>query len=52
MKQLEIPEGKKVFFASDNHLGAPNQAASLPREQAFVRWLEGTGDESWRAELE
>jgi len=46
MKQLEIPEGKKVFFASDNHLGAPNAAESLPRERAFVRWLESIRGEA------
>lgn len=36
---LEIPKGKKIFFASDNHLGAPTREASLPREKKFVRWL-------------
>lgn len=37
---MDIPKGKKIYFASDNHLGAPNQAASLPREKKFVAWLE------------
>lgn len=37
--KLEIPPGKKIFFASDNHLGAPTPEASLPRERAFVKWL-------------
>ncbi len=46
MKQLEIPAGKKVFFASDNHLGAPSAAESLPRERAFVRWLESIRGEA------
>ena len=31
---------KKVYFASDQHLGAPTPAESLPREKKFVRWLE------------
>lgn len=31
---------KSIFFASDQHLGAPTPEASSPREQAFVRWLE------------
>jgi UDP-2,3-diacylglucosamine hydrolase len=35
-----IPEGKKIYFASDNHLGAPTQADSRPREKKFVAWLE------------
>lgn len=40
MKTIQLPEGKKVYFASDNHLGAPNRRASLPREKIFVQWLE------------
>jgi UDP-2,3-diacylglucosamine hydrolase len=40
MKTIEIPSGKKIFFASDNHLGAPTPQESLPREQKFVQWLE------------
>ena len=36
---MKIPEGKKVYFASDNHLGAPTQKESLAREKKFVRWL-------------
>ncbi|WP_353777479.1 metallophosphoesterase [Winogradskyella sp. 3972H.M.0a.05] len=35
-----IPEGKKIYFASDNHLGAPTREASLPREKKFVAWLD------------
>ncbi len=31
---------KKVYFASDQHLGAPSPSASLPREKKFVRWLD------------
>lgn len=37
---MQIPKGKKIYFASDNHLGAPNQAESLPREKKFVAWLD------------
>ena len=37
---MNIPEGKKIYFASDNHLGAPTTKASLPREQKFVAWLD------------
>lgn len=32
--------GKKTYFASDLHLGAPDAASSLVRERHFVRWLE------------
>nr|WP_299345738.1 UDP-2,3-diacylglucosamine diphosphatase [Allomuricauda sp.] len=40
MKNLTLQKGKKVYFASDNHLGAPTRAASLPREKKFVAWLD------------
>ncbi len=38
--KLHIPKGKKVYFSSDNHLGAPTKEASKPREQKFVTWLD------------
>lgn len=41
MKTINIPKGKKVYFASDNHLGAPTSGESLPREKKFVAWLDG-----------
>lgn len=34
------PIGKYLYFVSDLHLGAPNQAASKVRERAFVAWLD------------
>ncbi len=37
---IEIPNGKKIYFASDNHLGAPTMEASRPREKKFVAWLD------------
>ncbi|MGI0105912.1 UDP-2,3-diacylglucosamine diphosphatase [Salinimicrobium sp. WS361] len=37
---MQIPEGKKIYFASDNHLGAPTAEESRPREAKFVAWLE------------
>ena len=39
MKELKLEAGKKVYFASDNHLGAPTLKESLPREKVFVSWL-------------
>lgn len=36
---MEIPKGKKVYFSSDNHLGAPTTEASRPRERKFLTWL-------------
>lgn len=40
MKIIDIPAGKKIYFASDNHLGAPTRQQSLPREKKFVAWLD------------
>lgn len=39
--QIQIPfvEGKKLYFASDLHLGAPNRQKSRTREDLFVSWL-------------
>jgi UDP-2,3-diacylglucosamine hydrolase len=43
---MQIPEGKKIYFSSDNHLGAPTPEASLPREKKFVRWLDSIKDDA------
>jgi len=40
MDTITVPSGKKIYFSSDNHLGAPTAAESLPREKKFVRWLD------------
>ncbi len=37
---MQIPNGKKIYFSSDNHLGAPNSAESKPREKKFLKWLD------------
>lgn len=37
---IPLAAGKKVYFASDFHLGAPDLAASLQREKKIVQWLE------------
>ena len=37
---MQIPEGKKIYFASDNHLGAPTIEQSRLRELKFVAWLD------------
>ncbi len=36
----DLPPGKKVYFASDFHLGVPDAETSKTREQKIVRWLE------------
>lgn len=43
---IQIPEGKKIYFASDNHLGAPTMEASRPREKKFVAWLDEIKDDA------
>ncbi len=40
MTTINIPKDKKVYFASDNHLGAPTMEQSMPREKKFVAWLD------------
>lgn len=37
---MSLPKGTKVYFASDNHLGAPNAQESAGREKIFVQWLD------------
>lgn len=37
---LPALNGKKIYFASDFHLGVPSPEASLEREKRIVRWLD------------
>jgi UDP-2,3-diacylglucosamine hydrolase len=37
---MEIATGKKVYFLSDFHLGAPNEVESRKREDRLVRFLQ------------
>jgi UDP-2,3-diacylglucosamine hydrolase len=37
---ISLPSGKKIYFASDFHLGVPDHDSSLHREKAIVRWLD------------
>ncbi len=37
---IDIAHGKKVYFASDFHFGAPDPAQSRARERKVIRWLE------------
>ncbi|MGZ9734533.1 UDP-2,3-diacylglucosamine diphosphatase [Flavobacterium sp. GNP002] len=37
---MQLPHNKKVYFASDQHFGAPTAELSFPREQKFVAWLD------------
>lgn len=40
MLHVSLTENKKIYFASDNHLGAPTPEVSKEREAKFVRWLD------------
>jgi UDP-2,3-diacylglucosamine hydrolase len=37
---MTLPDGKKIYFASDFHLGIPNHEKSLERERRICRWLD------------
>jgi UDP-2,3-diacylglucosamine hydrolase len=37
---ISLPPGKKIYFASDFHLGVPDYQTSLIREKLIVRWLD------------
>lgn len=40
MNDIVLPEGKHVFFASDFHLGMPDEESSRQRERHILQWLE------------
>ena len=44
--KLHLEKGKKIYFASDNHLGAPTSSKSRPREIIFVNWLNKVKDDA------
>lgn len=37
---MQLPPGKKIYFASDFHLGIPDKATSRQREQLLCQWLD------------
>lgn len=37
---IDLPKGKKIYFASDFHLGVPTHEESRKREDKIVRWLD------------
>ena len=44
---LDFPlHGKKLFFASDFHLGAPSFSESKVREKRIIAWLDHVADEA------
>ena len=43
---IPLPEGKRVYFASDFHLGVPDPATSRDRERHIVRWLDAAAKDA------
>ncbi len=39
MISITTSENKKIYFASDQHFGAPTPELSFPREKKFIAWL-------------
>jgi UDP-2,3-diacylglucosamine hydrolase len=37
---MQLPPGKKVYFASDFHFGIPDRATSIAREKRICQWLD------------
>ena len=37
---MKILKNKKIYFASDQHFGAPTEEASKVREKIFLNWLD------------
>ena len=44
--KINLPASKKVYFASDFHLGAPDFDRSLERERKIVRWLNSIAEDA------
>lgn len=38
-EHISLQPGKKIYFASDFHLGIPNHQKSIEREKHIVKWL-------------
>jgi UDP-2,3-diacylglucosamine hydrolase len=43
---LQVPTDKKVYFASDFHLGIPDRLSSLQREKLIVKWLDQISEDA------
>ena len=43
---MDISINKKIYFASDNHLGAPSEKESQIRERKFIMWLDSIKEDA------
>ncbi len=48
---MQIPEGKKIYFASDFHFGVPNEISSKEREKRVVKWLDSVKETAFEIYL-
>lgn len=48
---MQLPPGKKIYFASDFHLGIPDKATSRKRELLLCRWLDEIQEDAGRLYL-
>lgn len=46
LNRITLEEGKKIFWLSDVHLGAPNKVKSLEREKLLVKFLQQIAHEA------
>jgi UDP-2,3-diacylglucosamine hydrolase len=44
--KIQLDNKKKIFFASDFHLGAPNSSISKERERKIIRWLDSIQEDA------
>ncbi|MDR1877144.1 MAG: UDP-2,3-diacylglucosamine diphosphatase [Flavobacteriaceae bacterium] len=44
--EIEVEEGKKVYFVSDQHFGSPDEVSSKVREKIFVDFLDEIKEEA------
>jgi UDP-2,3-diacylglucosamine hydrolase len=43
---IQLISGKKLYFASDFHLGVPDHASSIARERRIVKWLDSVSQDA------
>ena len=43
---MDISKDKKIYFSSDNHLGAPSDKESRIRERRFIMWLDSIKEDA------
>jgi UDP-2,3-diacylglucosamine hydrolase len=43
---MNLPTGKRIYFASDFHLGVPKGSATIEREARVISWLDSIQDDA------